>query len=85
MCQEMHTGITENRQFILADRKAASTTRVNVSHLRERIEKIDRSIGAYIYESTTRFDELNQSQASNTKLFEEFSANLQTQLAKMVE
>ena len=85
MCQEMHTGITENRQFILADRKAASTTRVNVAHLRERIDKMDRSIGTYIYETTTKFEQLNQSQASNTKLFEEFSENLQTQLAKMVE
>jgi hypothetical protein len=56
MCQEMHTGITENRQFILADRKAASTTRVNVAHLRERIDKMDRSIGTYIYETTTKFE-----------------------------
>ncbi len=45
----MHAGITENRQLILADRKAASTTRVNVSQVCERVEEIDRSIGAYIY------------------------------------
>ena len=74
----MHTGITENRQLILADRKTASTTRVNVAQVRERVEAIDRSLGAYIYETTGRFDELNQSQASNTKLFEEFNGNLTT-------
>ena len=74
----MHTGITENRQLILADRKAASTTRVNVSQVCERVEEIDRSIGAYIYESTGRFDALDKSQALNTTLFEEFNGNLTT-------
>ena len=58
MCQEMHTGITENRQLILADRKAASTTRVHVSNIRERLDEVDRSIGAYVYESTDRLNVL---------------------------
>ena len=52
----MHTGITENRQLILADRKAASITRVNVSHISERLNNLDRSIGNYIYESTERIN-----------------------------
>ena len=54
----MHTGITENRQLILADRKAASTTRVHVSNIRERLDAVDRSIGSYIYESTDRLNVL---------------------------
>jgi hypothetical protein len=54
----MHTGITDNRQLILADRKAASTTRVHVSHIRERIDELDRSIGNYVYETTERINTL---------------------------
>ena len=54
----MHTGITENRQLILADQKAASTTRIHVSIIRERLDAVDRSIGSCIYESTDRLNVL---------------------------
>jgi hypothetical protein len=81
----MHAGISENRQLILADRKANSTTRINVSTIRENLERLDRSMSTFVYTSSERINVLYSDQAANTKLFEEFNNNLKTQLDKMVE
>jgi uncharacterized coiled-coil protein SlyX len=42
-------------------------------------------MGSFIYKSTERINELENTQTANTKTIEEFNGNLNTQLTKMVE
>jgi hypothetical protein len=42
-------------------------------------------MGAFVYESAERMNGIEHTQTANTKLFEEFNGNLNTQLTKMVE
>jgi hypothetical protein len=81
----MHTGISDNRQLILSDRKANSTTRIEVSTIRENLEKLDRNIATFIYESSERLNVVENTQKTNTTSIEEFNSNLSAQLTKMVE
>jgi uncharacterized coiled-coil protein SlyX len=42
-------------------------------------------VGSFVYKSTERINELENTQTANTKTLEEFNGNLKIQLEKMVE
>mgnify|MGYP003390456484 CR=1 FL=1 len=74
----MHNGISENRELILSDRQAASNTRIHVTNVQERLERHARTMSAFVYTSSERVNELDRSQAANTKLFEDVCGKLET-------
>ena len=65
-------------QIILSGRKAASNTRIHVTDVQERLERLDRTMSAFVYTSSERVNELDRSQTANTKIFEEVCGKIET-------
>jgi hypothetical protein len=74
----MHHGITENRSLILSDRKASSNTRIHVTNVQERLERLDRTFSSFVYTSSERANELDRASEANTKIFEDVCGKLET-------
>ena len=75
-CAEMHQGIGENRDMINADRKAASTTRVEVSGIRREVTELTECMDSNNTAIDERFIVLEQDSATKSSTLAEFTKNV---------
>ena len=65
-CSEMHKGISDNRTMIIADREAASTTRITLSKLSEEVNHNGNCMGINHEEIYNRFESLEKVRMEET-------------------
>jgi hypothetical protein len=85
-CSELHKGISDNRTMIIADREAASTTRVEVSKLKTSANAVEEELAQLnsciefnhnLYDA--RFDHFEKTNNEETEQLEKFTKTLSDQ------
>ena len=78
-CSEMHKGISDNRTMIIADREAASITRVTLSKLEEEVTHNGHCMETNNEEIYERLGDIEKAKLDETKQLQEFTKSLTDQ------